>query len=97
MQTSEINVHKGGGTTYAGPDAVSLFRAKALRSAIWMHMRSGMIPTRGVTITSMFQMAGQYTGKKYKRGAHEAAIADLDVWIDTMRAALPTTVDGEPV
>lgn len=97
MQTSEINVHTGGGVTYAGPDAVSLFRAKALRSAIWMHMRSGMIPTRGVTITSMFQMAGQYTGKEYKRGAHEAAIADLDAWIATMRAALPTTVDGEPV
>jgi hypothetical protein len=37
-----------GATTYAGPDAVNLFRARMLRSSIKMHQRSGMIPTRGV-------------------------------------------------
>lgn len=90
MQTSEI-VMSNGATTYAGPDAVNLFRARTLRSSIKMHQRSGMIPTRGVTITVMFQIAGQYTGKKYKRGQHDQAIADLDVWISAMTSAMPIT------
>ncbi len=78
-----------GGTTWAGADAVSLYRAKATRSAIKGWVKFGMIPTRGVTITRLLQIAGEYTGKSYKRGAGEAAMADLTVWIDTMMSALP--------
>lgn len=73
---------------------MNYFRCKVLRSSIDLHRKTGIIPTRGVTITRMFAMATQYTGKQYKRGAHEAAIADLDTWLATMRAALPVTVNG---
>jgi hypothetical protein len=90
---SEISIHKGGGVTYAGPDATNLFRAKMLRASIRMHRDCGMIPTRGVTITKMFAIAGQYSGKKYKRGQHDAAIADLDLWINAMIAALPVKTE----
>lgn len=92
---SEIVHHKGGGTTISGKDGMNFYRAITLKSAIGLHMKTGLIPTRGVTITSMFKMATEYTGKTYKRGQHEAAINDLGVWIDTMRAALPIRTEGE--
>lgn len=87
---SEINVHPGG-VTFAGRDAVHLFRAITLKSGISLHQKCGMIPTRGMTITKMLAMAEEFTGKKYKRGDHQGAIADLQVWIDTMKAAMPIT------
>ena len=90
-KNSEVVLHASGGTTFAGPDAMKLFKAITLRSAIRMHQRSGMIPTRGVTITKMFALAGEFTAKRYKRGEHEQALADLDVWIATMKAAMPIT------
>ena len=86
---SHINVTKGVCTSYVGSDAVHLLRAKMLRSSIKLHLATGMIPTRGVTITKMFKMAGEYTGQTYKRGQHERAMQDLTVWIETMTSALP--------
>lgn len=74
---------------FVGRDGVEVFRVRMLISSIRLHMRSGIIPTRGVTITKMFAMAGEYTGKKYKRGQHEQAMADLKIWLDTMVTALP--------
>ena len=41
----------------------------------------------------MLKMATEYTGKTYKRGQYEQAAADVGVWVDTMRAALPHTVE----
>lgn len=86
---SEIHVKENQFTSYVGPDATHLFRAKMLRSAIKLHHKTGMIPIRGVTITKMFAIAKQYTGQNYKRGEHERAISDLTVWIETMLSALP--------
>lgn len=77
-----------GGTTFTG-DGIQLFRAVTLKSAIKLHRDCGMIPTRGMTITKLFGIAQQITGKKYKRGQHDAAIADLTVWIDAANAAMP--------
>ena len=92
MSDSSVTVYGNGGASFVGPDATNLLRATMLRSSIKLHRDCGMIPTRGVTITKMFAMAKGYTGKSYKRGAHNAAIADLTVWIETMKSALPITV-----
>lgn len=81
--------HGKGGTAIVGPDATMLFAAVALRSSINLYMKTGIIPTRGVTITKMLALAKQYTGKVYKAKDKEQAIADLDVWIATMKAAMP--------
>lgn len=91
MNQSEIIHHKGG-TTLVGPDAVNLFRAATLKSALNLYARTGMLMTRGATPTRLLQMAKEYTGKTYK-GAdkYTAAAADVGVWIDTMKAALPVT------
>jgi hypothetical protein len=69
-------------TTFIGTDGTNTYRAIATKSAIKMHKACGMIPTRGVTITKLFKIASSYTGKTYKRGQHDQAIADLQVWID---------------
>lgn len=86
---SELHVKDGKVTAYVGFDATRLMRVKMLRSFIDLHKKTGMIPTRGVTITKMFKMAEEYTGQRYKRGEHDRAVADLNVWISAMMSALP--------
>lgn len=88
---SEIVTHKGGGITYSGRDAVHLFRAMTLRGNIKLFVKTKMIPTRGVTGPVMLRIATEITKKPYKRGQYAQAVADLDVWIETMKAALPIT------
>lgn len=85
--TSAITLTNGA-TIHTG-DAIPLFRVKMLRSAIKLHKNTGMIPTRGVTITRMFAEASKITGKTYKRGQHDAALADLTKWIDAADASMP--------
>jgi hypothetical protein len=93
MNDSEIII-TWSSITYAGPDATAFLAVRMLRSSINLYMKTGIIPTRGVTISRMLAAAGQRTGKKYKRGQAAQAVADLDTWIATMAAALPVTVDG---
>ena len=77
------------GTTFVGRDATELVRAVMLANSLRLYVKSGIIPTRGVTITRMLQMAHRYTGKAYKRGQAALAAADVAVWIETMKSALP--------
>ena len=89
MDNSEVVVSKYG-TVYAGPDAVNLFRAKTLKASLIMYARCGLRPSRHITPTNMLKIAKEYTGKDYK-GNHKYfdAAADVQVWIDTMIAAMP--------
>ena len=89
---SEIVVNSGG-TTFAGPDAASLFAAIAMRGALRMYHKCKIIPSRGVTPTKMLASAGRICGKTYKRGQYQQAIDDLTVWIETMKSALPIRRD----
>lgn len=86
---SKVILHKGGGTTFQGPDATEWVRATTLVSALSLYAKAKIIPTRGVTATRMLKMATHYTGKKYKRGEHAKAAADVRIWANTMKAALP--------
>lgn len=87
MTDSEIRISEGG-MSFSGPDATNLFRAITLRSALKLH-QVGIRAARGITGPKLFAMAKGYTGKTYKRGQHEAAIADLTIWIETMKLGLP--------
>lgn len=80
---------KGNAVTFKGPDAVDLYRAGLLWMHIGLWIKTKMVPTRGFTITKMLAAAGEYTGKKYTHKQAEQARADLKVWMDTMKAALP--------
>lgn len=95
MTDSYIKHHAGGGTSIVGPDAMALFRAVSLKSSLQLYQKTGLIPTRGVTLTVMLKLAGQYSGKTYKRTEIDKAKADLQKWIDTMKAALPIEHEGE--
>ena len=93
MVDSEIIHHAGGGTTLAGPDAVALYRATALWSALGLYARTQMKVNRAWTPTAMLKAAGTITGKTYKRGQYGQARADLKIWMDEMRDALPHTIE----
>jgi len=88
---SEIIHHSTGSTTFAGRDAVNLFRAITLKSALNAYAKHKMLMTRSLTPSIMLQMAEEYTGKAYKRGQQAKAAEDLTAWIQTMQAALPVT------
>lgn len=87
---SEI-VHHNGGTTITGKDGINLYRAITLKAALNLYAKTKMLATRNATPTAMLQMATEYTGKTYKRGQHAQAAADVDVWVQTMKAAMPIT------
>ena len=81
--------HTSNGTTYSGPDAVRLQQAITLRSAITLYRACGVIPTRGMGIVNMLKLATTITSKTYKRTQSAQAEADLHIWIETMKSALP--------
>lgn len=84
--------HSKGGTAFVGEDAVRLMAALTLRSGLDLlakHIR----PAKGWTITGALGSASRYTGKSYKRNEIDKAIADLTIWIETMRAGLEVRND----
>jgi hypothetical protein len=80
---------RGEATSYVGRDATELFRVNMIKVSIKLYMKTGMIPTRGVTINKMLKMAEQYTGRKYKKSEAAYAVEDLHNWVTTMVSALP--------
>lgn len=95
MTQSSIHIGRNGAMSFNGYDATNLYRANVIRQGIKLHMATGMILTRGATITKLFGMASEYTGIKYKRGQHEKAIADMTAWIDAAKASITITSEQE--
>ena len=95
MSESRIETRNGNAVGFIGPDATNLFRAVMLRASIKLYAETGMKPTRGVGMRQMLDMASGYSGKLYKGKADLArAAADLDIWINAMKSALPTVERG---
>jgi len=80
---------RGEATSYVGRDATELYRVNMIKVSIKLWMKTGMMPTRGVTITKLLKMAEQYTGRKYKKSEAAYAVEDLHNWVSTMVSALP--------
>jgi hypothetical protein len=82
--------HHDGGTTMTG-DAIELYRWKVVQQSIGLYMKTGMLMTRGATITHLLTLASGITKKQYGRGkkAQQQAYDDLQVSIETLRAAIP--------
>ena len=91
MDNSEI-IHSKGGTMLAGRDAVSVYAALTLASALKLYANSKMLMTRGATPTVLLAKATEITQKKYKRGEYLKAADDVHAWAIEMRDAIPTTV-----
>jgi hypothetical protein len=88
MNNSEIKTGPGG-TTFAGPDAVRLYQARAISAALRLYAKTGMKPNRAWTPSAMLKAATDITGNAYKRGQYLTAADDVKQWADTMAAALP--------
>ena len=88
---SEIILHRDGGTTIVGSDAMLWYKAIHLLKALKLYSKHKIQVTRIATPTLMLRAAGEVTKSTYKRGQYAQAIRDLEVWVATMRAALPVT------
>lgn len=86
---SEIILGPNGVITFSGPDAVALYRALTLRNHLALYRKAKLIPCRGMGIRKMLALATSITGNQYKLSQIHEAEADLTVWIETMRSALP--------
>jgi hypothetical protein len=89
MTDSEIKSFGNGGTAFVGKDAVRLYQATALASALRLYAKTKMQVNRMYTPSAMLKAATAVTGKAYKRGQHQQAADDLKLWADEMAAALP--------
>ncbi len=78
-----------GGTIFAGPRAVSVYQAIAVRRGLLTYAQTGMKLNRMWTPKAMLLTASSITGKAYKRGAYVKAAEDLQTWIDATRGAIP--------
>jgi len=87
MSDSYISVSENA-TAYVGHDATRLLHARTVKHAL-RACKIGFRLTRTATPTRSFAMASKITGKAYKGGQYDAAIADLNEWIWAMEAALP--------
>jgi hypothetical protein len=88
MNDSNITVSRGS-IGFNGEDAVKLYQATLLVSSLKMWAKHKMIPTRGVTITKMLKLATTFTGIPYRRCDADRAAADVQIWADNMKLALP--------
>ena len=66
---------------FSGPEGVATVRAIAIKHAIKFYARTGMKVNRAYTPTAMLKAAASITGKAYKRGQFDQAVADLELWI----------------
>ena len=78
----------GQAISYVGEDAARYYQARVLLAGL-RAVKHGMRITRTATPTNVLKMAGQFTGKKYKRGQIDIAIADLTDWVALMMLAMP--------
>lgn len=85
--TAPVAITKGG-IVFTG-DGITLYQASQLRSFLKLYAKTGMIPTRGVTITKMLKMASTFTGKTYKRGDAMKAHEDMHQWVEAAKASMP--------
>jgi uncharacterized metal-binding protein len=89
MSDSVITFSSGGSVSFVGEDATNLYRVTLLKTGLNLYKKSGIILTRGLTITRMMQMASDVTKKKYKRTQIDMAIQDLQEWCEAMKCAMP--------
>ena len=90
-EKAEIHYNPDGSlSALVGKDAVELMRVQSIIQGIKLHIKSGVMITRGMGITKLLALATIYTGKKYKRTEGEQAMQDLNVWFQTMKSSIPT-------
>lgn len=90
---SQVTIQNGV-ISFNGPDAVALFHASTLISAIRIFLATGMSVNRAYTRKNMLFTAANITQKAYpqSRRGLEMACDDLIIWRDNMASAIPVEV-----
>ena len=81
-------------TVYSGERATRMLQGRVLASSLRLYVKTGMIPSRGVTITYMLKLAEQITGQKLKRGEALKAAEAVQAWADKERDAIGVTFES---
>lgn len=95
MSDDKIIYNKDGSlSALIGKEAAHLRRIQRVMSGIRMDIQTGgrMQLMQGGTIPRLLRIAGEYTGKKYKRTEKQQALDDLNVFFHTLKASLPEEV-----
>ena len=67
MKNSQVTLHKGGGFTLEGPDAINLYRAATVASGLRLYAETKILLTRGATPTHLLLLAGEYVPALFAR------------------------------
>jgi hypothetical protein len=68
--------------SFTGPDAVQIYRATAIASALRLYAKTKIQMNRAYTPTSMLKAASEITGQTFKRGQYLEAAAALKAYAD---------------
>lgn len=87
---SHISYDKDGhATSFVGHDAVKVFQAAAMRSALGL-LKLGIKPNRAYTLTNVLRTAAGITGETYKgKKDIERARTDLAAFVENSKRAIP--------
>jgi hypothetical protein len=84
----------GNATSFVGIDAVTLFQAAAMRSALGL-LKVGIKPNRAYTLTNVLRTAAGITGQSYKgKKDIDRARTDLAAFVENGKRSIPA-VQGE--
>lgn len=90
-----IRLNKDGSlASISGPNGYRILQVSTLISLIELYVvsKGRIIPSLGITLRKMLDMAEKYTGQVYKRTQTEKAISDLKVWLETMKSTIPVEI-----
>lgn len=89
MVKAEI-VYGNSATVFNGSEAVEIFRAAAICSALQLYADTGIKANRAYTPRNMMAAAAQITGKKFKPRAYYDAVLELRRWIISEKERIPS-------
>lgn len=93
---NSINSNPSGGMSFVGKDAVNVYAATALASALRLYAKSGMKVNRAYTPKAMIAKANEITGKKFKARDYEGAAAALTAWANATAETI-NKANAQPV
>jgi hypothetical protein len=82
------------GTIYSGADAVSLYQAMALRAAMRLYAKTGIVPTRGFGKKKMVEQVNLITKSDYATKDFVKAFDHLNIFVEQLKSSIP--VEAEP-
>jgi hypothetical protein len=92
MTQSSISYNrKGEAVSFSGPEAVELFRAGVLASALPLYAIGLRYPGT-ISGPQALKEATKYTGVKYRRGEYEKAKTDLFAYIKRVQPTIPSKI-----